>query len=153
VKRIGSVLFPAFLLTATAAAEMVELPLETSRSGSAILVRAVINHRPAILVLDTGAALTVIGPELARLETGDLAPTRFSADGPGLEARGRWVEATLEIGGRRFGRRTIGAMRLEEVSRALGEKVDGLLGQDLLREFGQVTIDFRRRMVRLGERD
>jgi hypothetical protein len=44
-------------------------------------------------------------------------------------------------------------MRLEEVSRALGGKVDGLLGQDLLREFGQVTIDFRRRVVRLGEHD
>ena len=131
----------------------VEVPFEASRSGSAILVRAVVNRRPAILVLDTGSAQTIVSPELARLEAGDLGPSRFAAEGPGLEARGRWIEATLEIGGRRFFRRTIAAIRLEEVSRALGGKIDGLLGQDLLREFSQLTIDYRRRVVRFGARD
>lgn len=39
-------------------------------------------------------------------------------------------------------RRDVVAMDFDEVSRAFGMKVDGLIGQDILREFDRVTIDF-----------
>ena len=65
------------------------------------------------------------------------------------DLRGRHTEATLELGGRTWKRRSVVAMNLGEVSEAFGRRIDGLLGQDLLREFERVTIDFRARTLRL----
>ena len=39
---------------------------------------------------------------------------------------------------------------MEEVLKAYGRRIDGLLGQDLLREFERVTIDFRSRRLLLS---
>jgi hypothetical protein len=127
-----------------------ELPFEISGSQSEILVRGTANGKPVLLILDTGASRTILARDLLRSLPRPVLPSRFSTDGPGLNARGTYTEATLELGGRLWRGRSVVAMDMEEVSRAFGQRIDGLLGQDLLREFDRVTIDFRARRVVLS---
>lgn len=130
-------------------AKVLELPFELDSANSVILVRASADGRPVLLVLDTGASQTILAGELMRTSPSELARSDFSSDGPGLRARGRYTKTTLELGGRTWKNRTVVAMSMAEVSQAFGRRIDGLIGQDLLREFGRVTIDFRARTVRL----
>ncbi len=130
-------------------AEVLELPFEIDSGQSAILVRGSADGKPVLLVLDTGASRTILSGELVRSSPGELGRSEFSGDGPGLRARGRYTEATLALGGRTWKNRTVVAMSMAEVSQAFGRRIDGLLGQDLLREYGRVTIDFRARTLRL----
>jgi hypothetical protein len=131
------------------AAEVLELPFEIDTARSAILVRASADGKPILMVLDTGASRTILARELLSAAPPELAPSAFASDGPGLRARGRYTEATLELGGRIWKNRSVVAMNMAEVSQAFGRRIDGLLGQDLLREFFRVTIDFRSRTLRL----
>jgi hypothetical protein len=87
--------------------------------------------------------------ELVRTGLPKLARSDFSSDRPGLRAPDLYTEATLALGGRTWKNRSVAAMSMAEVSEAFGRRIDGLLGQDLLREFGRVTIDFRARTLRL----
>ncbi len=146
------VLLAAALLALSAfaqSAEVVELPFEIDSARSAILVWGSADGKPVLLVLDTGASRTILARELVSAAPPDLPRSAFSSTGPGLRARGRYTEATLELGGRTWKHRSVVAMSMVEVSQAFGRRIDGLLGQDLLREFSRVTIDFRSRTLRL----
>lgn len=143
-------LFVAFvqvlLLTGAIIASDLEVPFELDSSQGLILVRGLANRASALLLLDTGASRTILRSEL--VGSGDkLLPSRFSDGGPGLHARGRWREATLQLGQKVWRNRSVVAMNFDEVSRAYGRTIDGLIGQDLLREFDRVTIDFRARKI------
>src|SRR5438105_14389939 len=104
-----------------------ELPFEISTSQSGILVRGTANGKPVLLILDTGASRTILSRDLLRSLPRPVLPSRFSTDGPGLNTRGIYTEATLELGGRLWRGRSVVAMEMEEVSRAFGQRIDGLL--------------------------
>lgn len=125
------------------------LPFEVGH-GDVILVRADVDDRPALLILDTGSGRTILRHDRIRLTTDPLPASRFSGSGPGLAANGRWGVANVRLAGRTWLHRSVVGMRLEEVSRAYGREIDGILGQDLLREFRTVTVDFEAREVRLS---
>lgn len=129
-----------------------DVPFEIEPSQSAILVRGIANGKPVALILDTGATRTILAKELLKGAFPDPA-SRFASDGPGLEARGRYAVADVELGGRAWRGRTVVGMNLDQVSRAYRTKIDGLLGQDILREFSRVTIDYRARRLRLDDGD
>lgn len=148
--KVAAILFFSLVLARPANGGELQIPFEMDRDRTVILMRLTVNERPALMILDTGSTRTIVSPELANLGSSELAPSRFSSDGPGLRARGRWVEATLRLGEKVWKRRPVVAMSLEEVSRAYGARVDGLLGHDVLAEFEQVTIDFRARLIRLS---
>jgi predicted aspartyl protease len=142
VKRVACLL--ALALAAPAAAEKdLEVPFEINRGREAILLRAELNGEPAVLILDTGASRTVVSPERAGLSALDLQKARFSANGPGMAAEAMWGRTTLRLGGKVWSDRPVVVMNMAEVSRMYGRKVDGLLGQDLLRECRRVSIDFK----------
>ena len=143
MKRMTLGLFALCIGASVAVAEDLELAFEISSSQSGILVRGRANGKPVLLILDTGASRTILARDLVRRVARPALPSRFSTDGPGLNARGTYTEATLELGGRLWNDRSVVAMEMDEVSRAFGRRIDGLLGQDLLREFDRVTIDFR----------
>jgi hypothetical protein len=132
------------------AAKDVELPFVLDRRNGVIVVDGRVNDRPAKLLLDTGAAQTVIRPELVGLSATDLRLARFSGQGPGLGGEAMAGEASLTLGDRTW-RRQVVLMNLGEVSRHFGVEVDGILGQDLLREFARVEIDFRAKTIRLKD--
>jgi predicted aspartyl protease len=135
---------------APAAADDLELAFEVESTRSAILVRGVVDGKPALFILDTGASRTILARELVRLSSEPSASPRFSSEGPGLVAAGRYTEATIDLGGRRWRNRSVVAMSMAEVSRAYARTIDGLLGQDFLREFDRVTIDFRTKRILLS---
>ena len=137
----------ALLLASTAAAE--PLPFQLDAERGAVLVEMRVNGRKGLFVLDTGSAATIVSLELAGLPRAAARP-RFSEDGPGLRASGVYADVSLAIGARALGRRTVAAMDMTEVSRAFRRPIDGLLGQDVLRGFGRLVVDYRERTLELG---
>jgi len=153
MRRIPGLFVLVAALGGPASAEPLVLPFETGPGGSRILVKAEVFGRPVVLVLDTGSPQTMLRPELVRLPADSLPATRFSTEAPGLLAHGRWSVATLRLGPKTWPLRTVVAARFDAISEALGTPIDGILGQDLLREFHTVLIDFKARIVRLGPED
>src|SRR4030095_14014051 len=96
--------------------------MSAGHAQAAILVRGLVDGKPVLLILDTGASSTILARELVRLAPGALASSRFSAEGPGLNANGRYTEATLELGDRRWRNRTVVGMKMDEVSKAYGRR-------------------------------
>jgi hypothetical protein len=138
-----------------------ELPFERDAARDAILVRAEVNGKPALLLLDTGANRTVVSPQLVGISATELKAASFRAASPGLHAEYTFREATLRLGcvgdftsppacRREWKNRRLAVMNLEHVSRVYGRKLDGILGRDLLREFSRVSIDFKRSVVILS---
>lgn len=130
-------------------AATLELPFELDAGRDAILIRAEVNGKPALLLLDTGANRTVVRPELVGVSASELQAARFRSASPGLQAEFTFREATLRLGTREWRNRRLAVMNLEQVSRAYGRQLDGILGRDILREFSRVSIDFKKSVVAL----
>jgi predicted aspartyl protease len=104
-----------------------------------------VNGRTARLIVDTGCSQTLVAQEL----TTGTAPGLSSFRRAGLEVNGRYWEADITLGEQRWVRRIIGIIDLSQVREHYGKDIDGLLGQDLLLEFGSVTIDYRKKVITL----
>jgi hypothetical protein len=139
-------LWAGIALARGAVARDFEVPFEIGRTESVILVRAMVEGKAAVLILDTGSSQTILRSQLVDPNAPPPVRSLFSDRGPGLWAQGRSSRATLRLGEKTW-RRSVVLMNFDEVSRAYGMQVDGLLGQDLLREFDRVTIDFRARRI------
>ena len=137
------------LLILAPAPAPIDIPFEIAASQPVLLVRALVNGKSALLILDTGAAQTVLRQELVR-DRMRLEASRFPSGGPGLAARGRWTQATVQLGQRVWRDRSVVAMNFDEVAKTYGVPIDGLLGQDILGEFDRVTIDYRARRLVLA---
>ena len=122
------------------------LPFEFAAGRGSILIHVRVDNRPAVLILDTGSSHTILKPSAIGLSRSDLASPRTGGGVIG-DAVGR--EVTLEIGQRRWHRRRIAVMDLSQALSAYKERIDGLLGIDLLLEFSQAVIDFKNRRVTL----
>jgi hypothetical protein len=144
------VLTSALALAWPASAGEIEIPFERIRQPNAILVHAIANEKPVLLILDTGAGTTVLSLEVLGRTTHGLKPSQFAPRGAGMSGEARLVAADLQLGSRAWRGRPVVAMNLEEVSRVYGRKIDGILGQDILSEFERVSIDFRTRKLTLS---
>lgn len=137
----------AVLVTAASAQSISFRELQPRR---VMMVDAIVNGQPAHLIVDTGADQTVVSPELAGLNQVDLMTARFSSRGPGLGADAIVQEADLKITSDRRFHIPVMIMRLENVSKLYGVKVDGLIGQDVLSRYGRVAIDYQNKKIELG---
>jgi len=116
-----------------------------------MMVEAVVNGQRANLIVDTGADQTVVSPELAGFNQVDLMKAQFSSRGPGLSADAIIQDADLKLTANRRFRMPVMVMRLENVSKLYGVKIDGLIGQDVLSRYGRVAIDYQNKRIELGE--
>ncbi len=116
-----------------------------------MMVEAVVNGQRANFIVDTGADQTVVSPELAGMNQVDLANAKFSSRGPGLSADAIIQDADVKLTSSRRFRLPVMVMRLENVSKVYGVKVDGLIGQDVLSRYGRVAIDYQNKKIELGE--
>jgi gag-polyprotein putative aspartyl protease len=126
----------------------ISLPIDTDPRYGAILVNARINGQEATLLVDTGAASTFVSAKLAGIEH-ELRRSRFRADA-GLEVSGVWHRAKLSLGGWSESLE-VKVIDFAPVSQRFGRRIDGILGQDVLRRFGRVTIDYRAKTLELSE--
>ena len=131
------------------AASQVEIPFRQDASNKLMFLEARINGKPALLMMDCGATVTIVNARLLEIGDWDLRAAKFSTEGPGVAGEAVWSEAVLAIGSMKGNRRRVAAMNLEAFTRSLGHHIDGLLGQDFLAEFDHIVIDFKAKKLLL----
>jgi predicted aspartyl protease len=120
------------------------IPFEVNRHFGSILIRVQVNGRPATLVLDTGSSNTILSSELLQVRPLALEHADAPAKGSGYVGTAGWAKATVEVGTLRWRNRNVLVMNdFQEISHSMKQRVDGILGQDVLREFDSVVIDFK----------
>jgi predicted aspartyl protease len=119
------------------------IPFEVSRHFGAILIRAQVNGHPATLVVDTGSSHTILSSDLLQVRPLALEHA-YPAKGSGYVGTAGWAKATVEVGALRWPDRKVLVMNdFQEISNSMKQKVDGILGEDVLKEFDSVVIDFK----------
>ena len=133
--RFCSTIF-LLLTIATAAGAQSEIPFDVVHHIPRITLT--VEHKPLRMVVDTGAERTVlrrcIGPTSSTMEMQNAANTSWN--------RVRTNQVEVIIGPRKFTLTAICGVELPS-----GE--DGLLGEDFLRMFEAVTVDYARQTVTL----
>lgn len=120
------------------------IPFEVNRHFGSILIRAQVNGQPATLVVDTGSSHTMLSSELLQVRPLALKHADAPAKGSGYIGTAGWAKATVELGALRWADRKVLVMDdFQEISSSMKQKVDGILGEDILQEFNSVVIDFK----------
>jgi Aspartyl protease len=128
------------------------VPFEHNARQNALMIRATINNRPALLLLDTGARNSIISREIAGM-TGEDLRGGFSSGGPGFKGEAITMKTTVRIGEEQWHDHPVAVMNLAEVRRVFDGPIDGLLGEDLLCTFKQVTFDYPNKRIVFTRRD
>jgi hypothetical protein len=131
----------AICLLATGRAEgQTVLPI-TEKDG---LLRVTIrlNDTPRVLVLDTGALISLVSPEASGLSPAEISKLRkirlYGAGGSGTEVPVATIQLTL---GERKVTGEVVVAQLGDLR--LSDKCDGILGSDVLHQFKKVVIDYK----------
>ncbi len=116
------------------------VPLEFCREHGVFLVPVTMRGRIYRFILDTGSEYTVVSAEASGVSAVELRRAEFDRSGPGMRGFAVPIVMTLAIGDSRPVELEVRVMDMKLVREIYG-KVDGLLGQDFLKEFSHVTID------------
>jgi predicted aspartyl protease len=149
--RIPSWLFAAlamFLLAVvvapTADAQTLAVPLDID--GPRIFIRVHINDKRARLLLDTGAEITLVKPHFAKGTT-ELKRVNILQQSGMSQASIRLLSVTL--GEVTLKNLVVGVLDMTDVTSRTGISMDGLLGEDILRRFRSVRINFKDKTLEL----
>ncbi len=123
----------------------VEVPFETVSGHDVILVAVTVAEKPAHFILDTGSELTMVDREFAGFTREKRKASR--AGGHGIVNVGTAMVSPFCMGTHCLNFRKVGVGEFGELSEYLGRRIDGLLGQDVLRAFDEVTIDYKKSTV------
>jgi len=124
------------------------IPFEANRDFGSILIKAKVNGQPVTLIVDTGSSHTMLSSELLQIRPLALPHAATPSKGSGYVGTASWAKAQLEIGRDRWKDRSVLVMNdFQEMSNSLRQRVDGILGEDVLREFDAVVIDFRHKKL------
>jgi hypothetical protein len=114
---------------------------------SLILIDAKVNGNSATLLLDTGANNTIIDVKIyGNVPASPIKPVN---KGPGVTGDALRLRADLEIAGRFLFSQPVSVMNLGDLPKQVGAQFDGLLGQDILRQFRSVRINYRAHVIEL----
>ena len=131
-------------------AEPTDVPF--SLHGHLILIKASVNDDPRemVFMVDTGA-LTVINKTIADTMafTQDVALTGKDSSGHTKETRLVEIES-LKIGNKEVKKCAASIFDLGLIERAMGIRVDGIIGSNVLRFFN-VTIDYKHKNISLSQ--
>ena len=138
-------------LRASAAAEPVSIPFELA-SRHIILKVTVNRSRPLSFVLDTGANSAIIRTDVAK-ELGLKLEGSVTARGAGAGTQqGSFVRgaAWSLVGGNGFSQPVSLALPMPELSPALGQPLDGIIGGEFIGQF-VLELDYEQRTIRLHD--
>lgn len=112
-----------------------------------LLIDAKVNGDPVILLLDTGANRTIL--DVKAYAKTLMLPSRSDARQVGIVGNSVRVRVDLEIARRFLFSQPVSVMNLGDLPQRLGAPFDGLLGQDILRQFHSVRINYRACVIEL----
>jgi predicted aspartyl protease len=115
-----------------------------------MLVEAKVNGKPAVLILDTGSNHTIVNSRLVDVATSAVRDTVTTKKGSAYAGAGVYTKASLAVGPVSWRDHGIIAMDMTEMSKSLGESVDGLLGLDFLGQFELVIVDLKQHKLTLS---
>jgi len=122
------------------------VPFEYAAGRGSMLIRARVDNRPAILIVDTGSTHTILRPSAVGMSAAELQTPQLAG---GFIGDAVGCEITLEIGQRTWRRRRVTVMDLSQTLSVYKERIDGLLGLDLLFEFSQVAFHLKTHSITL----
>lgn len=122
--------------------------LSDFKTGS-VLIEGKLDGHPAVMVLDTGAAQTMFDAEKFGISAVDLEAARLNRRGVGIDANVVWRTVNFSIGDRSWPQRQVAIADLKDISKIYGRKIDGIVGEDVLREFRSITINYKWHCVML----
>ena len=120
-----------------------EIPFENSRVFGLFLIKVEVNGRPAVLIVDTGSSITAISPEFADVALGTVDVAASPAKGSGFTGLGVFRRARLKVSSVTWDHRML-VTDTRELSRSLGQRVDGILGIDFFTGFEVVVVDLKK---------
>lgn len=133
----------AFSLGHAAAAQTVTIPLHSE--NNLLIINVFVDGRPASLILDTGAESTFLTPEAVGMSnTVGVSSLRSNAQMAKSVSRNAAISLTEKSS---IFSQPIIVVNLNELSKRVGRKCDGILGQDFLRNFRAYTINYKSNTV------
>jgi Aspartyl protease len=127
------------------------VPFEVNQDFGAILIHARINGQLATLLVDTGSSHTLLSAELLQVRATAVEQVASPLKGSGFTGRAVWAKANITLGADAWpDRKVLVIDDLREISKSMKQQVDGILGQDILKEFHFILIDFKRQRLVLG---
>ena len=127
----------------------VRIPFRTVQS--LIVVEGRVNGNPATFLLDTGANRTIISAKIYGNVRFELQRMPRRQGGPGLVGYSLRRLADLGLGQNMWTAQQVSVMDLDELKQMLHMEFDALLGQDFLRQFRSVRIDYHAHVIELQE--
>jgi hypothetical protein len=115
--------------------------ISDAKTGT-ILVRAELNQRPVTMILDTGASHSMFDARAFGLSPQQLQMARMKSRGLGLDADVVWQTADFQIADLQWDQKPIEIADLSTLSKIYKRTIDGILGQDVLRAFSSVRINY-----------
>jgi hypothetical protein len=128
----------------------VELPFRHDGPLHVLRVEGVVDGKPAVLLLDTGATRSLVDADRIGVRRAAL-PRATTRTGPGIRSAGIVRNVALELGGRAWGDRRMLAVDFGAFRDVYGAEVVGIIGQDMLTEFSAVEIDYRRHRITMRD--
>jgi hypothetical protein len=124
-----------------------QVPYELAKRRAGLLLHVRINGAPAVMILDTGSAHTIIQPDVLGSKAPNVAPVFPAPRSAGFIGDAVGYEVLLQVGEWKWKRRAVVVMDLARLLAAHDERVDGLLGLDFLQEFSSILIDRETRTI------
>jgi hypothetical protein len=121
--------------------------LISDKSTGTILVDASVNGQPVVLILDTGASHSMFDAGIFGVSAVQLQEARMNSRGLGLDADVVVRTADFEIGQESWKKQAIEIADLHPLSKIYGRKIGGIIGQDVLRSFVSVQINYKGQCV------
>jgi Aspartyl protease len=121
--------------------------LISDKSTGTILVDASVNGQAVVMILDTGASHSMFDASVFGLSEVQLQAARMKGRGMGLDADVVWRTADFEIGEEAWKEHPIEVADLHLLSKIYGRKIGGIVGQDVLRSFVSVQINYKGQCV------
>ena len=121
--------------------------LISDKSTGTILVDATLNGQPVVMILDTGASHSMFDASAFGLSAVQFQAARMNSRGLGLDADVVVRTADFQIGNEAWKQQPVEIADLHLLSKIYGRKIGGIIGQDLLRSFVSVQINYKGQCV------
>ena len=116
-----------------------------------ILVKGKVNGNAALFLLDTGANRTIISTRVYGKALLPIPRLPRKPNSLGLKGYSVRRPADLMLGEHVWIGQTVSVMDLDELKAMLDLDFDGLIGQDILRQFRSVRIDYHTHVIEMEE--